>query len=54
MMGYGKYYGYVSYGYVGYGYGSERNISNYFDISVKKKKLFGGLLKKLKGLVGKK
>jgi len=37
MMGYGKYYGYVSYGYIGYGYGSERYISNYFDVAVKKK-----------------
>jgi Mrp family chromosome partitioning ATPase len=37
MMGYGKYYGYVSYGYIGYGYGSERYISNYFDVGGKKK-----------------
>jgi hypothetical protein len=54
MMGYGKYYGYVSYGYIGYGYGSERYISNYFDVAVKRKKRFGGLVKRLKGLVGKK
>ena len=40
LMGYGKYYGYVSYGYIGYGYGSERNISNYFDVSVKKRRLW--------------
>jgi len=40
MMGYGKYYGNVSYGYVGYGYGSERYISNYFDVAVKKKSLW--------------
>jgi Mrp family chromosome partitioning ATPase len=37
-LGYGKYYGYVSYGYVGYGYGSEKNISNYFDVGVKKRR----------------
>jgi capsular exopolysaccharide synthesis family protein len=36
-LGYGKYYGYVSYGYIGYGYGSERYISNYFDVGVKRK-----------------
>ena len=36
-LGYGKYYGYVSYGYIGYGYGSERYISNYFDVGLKKK-----------------
>ncbi|MCF8214995.1 MAG: polysaccharide biosynthesis tyrosine autokinase [Chitinophagaceae bacterium] len=40
MMGYGKYYGYVSYGYIGYGYGSERYISNYFDVAVKKRSLW--------------
>ena len=37
-LGYGKYYGYVGYGYVGYGYGSEKNISNYFDVGVKKRR----------------
>jgi len=40
MMGYGKYYGYVSYGYIGYGYGSERYISSYFDVAVKKRSLW--------------
>jgi len=54
MMGYGKYYGYVSYGYIGYGYGSERYISNYFDVALKRKKRFSGLLKVLRRLVGKK
>ena len=48
MMGYGKYYGYVSYGYIGYGYGSERYISNYFDVAVKKKSLW----KKIRKVVG--
>ncbi|MCE2848261.1 MAG: polysaccharide biosynthesis tyrosine autokinase [Chitinophagaceae bacterium] len=48
MMGYGKYYGYVSYGYIGYGYGSERYISNYFDVGVKKKSLW----KKIRRAVG--
>ena len=48
MMGYGKYYGYVSYGYIGYGYGSERYISNYFDVSVKKRSLW----KKIRRAVG--
>jgi tyrosine-protein kinase Etk/Wzc len=48
MMGYGKYYGYVSYGYIGYGYGSERYISNYFDVGVKKRSLW----KKIRRAVG--
>jgi hypothetical protein len=48
MMGYGKYYGYVSYGYIGYGYGSERYISNYFDVAVKKRSLW----KKIRKAVG--